>query len=62
MWQDPIVEEIHQIRQQLAAQCGNDLSKIVERAMQHQQERAAMQPVVSAPVHAPKVSVPHKNA
>jgi hypothetical protein len=40
MWQDPIVEEVHQIRHQLAAQCNNDLSLLVERAMQRQEDRA----------------------
>lgn len=30
MWKDPIVEEIHQIREQISQQHGNDLHTIVE--------------------------------
>jgi hypothetical protein len=53
MWQDPIVEEIHQIRHALAAQCNNDLSKLVERAMQRQQERARLAENVASMASAP---------
>jgi hypothetical protein len=38
MWNDPIVDELHAIRQQLAAECNNDLEAIVRRAMQRQQQ------------------------
>ena len=31
MWKDPIVEEIHAIRTQIAIECNNDLGQIVER-------------------------------
>jgi hypothetical protein len=31
MWQDPIVEEIHAIRAQIAQQCEFDLKKIILR-------------------------------
>ena len=30
MWKDPIVEEIHQIREQIAREHGNDLHAIVK--------------------------------
>jgi hypothetical protein len=30
MWKDPIVEEIHQIREQIAQQHGNDLHALVK--------------------------------
>jgi len=38
MWKDPIVEEIHAIREQLAAEHGNDLHKIVAHVKAVQQE------------------------
>lgn len=31
MWRDPIVEEIHAIREQIARECEYDLRKIVDR-------------------------------
>lgn len=31
MWQDPIVEEIHHIREVIAKECNYDLRKIFER-------------------------------
>ncbi len=31
MWKDPIVEEIHAIRRQIAKECNYDLKQIVER-------------------------------
>lgn len=37
MWKDPIVEEIHAIREQLAAEHGNDLHKIVAHVKEVQQ-------------------------
>ena len=37
MWKDPIVEEVHAIREQLAAEHGNDLHKIVEHVKNVQQ-------------------------
>lgn len=40
MWKDPIIEELHAVRQQLAAECNNDLKAIVLRAMNKQQEHA----------------------
>lgn len=40
MWKDPIIEELHAVRRQLAAECNNDLKTIVLRAMQKQREPA----------------------
>ncbi|MBM4049934.1 MAG: hypothetical protein FJ279_32965 [Planctomycetes bacterium] len=31
MWKDPIVEEVRAARQKIAAECGYDLKKILER-------------------------------
>ena len=31
MWKDPIVEEIHAIRRQIARECNHNLGQIVER-------------------------------
>jgi len=31
MWKDPIVEEVRAIREKLAAECGYDLHKMLER-------------------------------
>jgi hypothetical protein len=62
MWQDPIVEEIHQIRHQLAAQCDNDLSKLVERAMQHQRDRALAVTPLNTPSNALLKPLPARNA
>ena len=48
MWKDPIIEELHAVRKQLAAECNNDLKAIVLRAMKKQQE------------HANRLVTPHK--
>ena len=44
MWKDPIVEELHQVRQALAAQHGNDLHAIVKhvQALEAQREKPAL--------------------
>jgi hypothetical protein len=39
MWKDPIVEEVHSIREQLAAEHDNNLHKIVEHVKEMQQGR-----------------------
>ena len=31
MWKDPIVEEVHEIRRKLAAECGHDPRRRLER-------------------------------
>ena len=36
MWKDPIVEEVHQIRLQLEAECDNDIEKICARILEAQ--------------------------
>lgn len=36
MWQDPIVEEIHAVRAQIAQECGFDLQRIVARLQEKQ--------------------------
>lgn len=39
-WSDPIVDEIHQIRQEIMAEAGGDLDVLVERLMREQEENA----------------------
>ncbi len=31
MWKDPIVEEIHAVRRQIAKECNHDIRQVVER-------------------------------
>ena len=42
MWNDPIIEEIHAVRRELAAECNNDLKIIVQRSMQRQERHAPL--------------------
>ena len=42
MWNDPIIEEIHAVRRELAAECNNDLKIIVQRSMQRQERHAQL--------------------
>ena len=36
MWTDPVVEEIHQIRQKLLSDVGGDVEALMEKARAHQ--------------------------
>jgi len=38
MWRDPIVEEIHAVRAQIARECGYDLKRIMERLRRREKE------------------------
>ena len=38
MWQDPIVEEIHAIREKIARECGFDLSQIMVRLRESEKQ------------------------
>jgi hypothetical protein len=38
MWKDPIVEEIHAIREQIAQECNYDIKQIVARLRKHEKE------------------------
>jgi len=38
MWKDPIVEEIHAIREQIARECNYDLKRIMERLRKKEKE------------------------
>ena len=38
MWQDPIVEEIHHIREMIAKECNYDLRKIFERLKKNENQ------------------------
>jgi hypothetical protein len=39
MTRDPIVEEIHEIRRKMLAECGGDFDKLFERLMAAQKKR-----------------------
>ncbi len=39
MAKDPIVEEIHEIRRKMLAECGGDFDKLFERLMAAQKRR-----------------------
>ena len=39
MTRDPIVEEVHQIRRQMLAECGGDFDKLFDRLMAAQKRR-----------------------
>jgi predicted metal-dependent phosphoesterase TrpH len=41
MFKDPIVEEVHAIRAQIAAECDHDFHKITERAIETQKRFAS---------------------
>lgn len=53
MWTDPVVEEIHQARQQMLADAGGDIDVFMEKVRAHQ---AAQAGVVIA------IRLPAKNA
>ncbi len=38
MWKDPIVEEIHLVREKIAKECNYDLKKIVNRLRRKEKE------------------------
>ena len=40
MWKDPIVEEIHEIRKQIAAEHGNNIQEIGKYFMERQKAHA----------------------
>ena len=38
MWEDPIVAEVHRIRQQMLAECGGSLRKLMDYLQRCEQE------------------------
>jgi len=38
MWKDPIVEEIHAVREQIARECDYDLKRIMDRLRKRESE------------------------
>jgi len=40
MWKDPIVEEIHLIREKIAKECNYDLKQIIKRLKRREKEYA----------------------
>lgn len=59
MKKDPIVDEIHQIREELSKESGDDLRRITEAARLRQQAAASSRAVVTLP---PKRVVPARKA
>ena len=59
MTKDPIVEEVHAIREELAKEAGDDLRRIVEAARTRQQASAKDHAVVTLP---PKRIAPTRKA
>lgn len=49
MKMDPIVDEIHQIREELSRESGHDLRRIAEAARKRQQASANTRTVVKSP-------------
>jgi len=49
IWSDPIVDEIHRIRQEIAKEAGNDLHTHVLRLQQSQNRHAARRVRGAAP-------------
>jgi hypothetical protein len=48
MWDDPIVEEVHQIRCQIAAECQYDMNALYAAALQIQQNYASQRLITQA--------------
>jgi 1-aminocyclopropane-1-carboxylate deaminase/D-cysteine desulfhydrase-like pyridoxal-dependent ACC family enzyme len=40
IWTDPIVDEVHKVREQIAQEAGNDLRKLVARLQESQRQHA----------------------
>jgi hypothetical protein len=40
MWKDPIVEEIHTVRERIARECDYDMKQIIARLRKHEKEHA----------------------
>ena len=59
MTKDPIVEELHAIRDELSKEAGDDLRQIVEAAKRRQQASAKDRAVVTLP---PKRIAPPRKA
>jgi hypothetical protein len=59
MTKDPIVEEVHAIRDELSKEAGDDLRRIVESAKTRQQASAKGHAVVTLP---PKRIAPNRKA
>ena len=52
-WKDPIIEEVRAAREQLFADCGYDLEKLVKR-LRKQQETSGREVVTLSPKRSPK--------
>ena len=55
MWKDPIVEEIHAIREQIAQECDYDIKQIVARLRKHEKEHPDRLVYQTKPKSAPQL-------
>lgn len=55
MWQDPIVEELHQVRRHLQAEHGDDLERLVAYLMDYQSTSPSTQRELASLVPRPAV-------
>jgi hypothetical protein len=46
MWKDPIVEEIHEVREQIAKEGDYDLKRIMDRLREKEKQRAGTRRIV----------------
>jgi hypothetical protein len=57
MWQDPIVEETREARQQIVEECGGDVHTFFEYLRAREQQH--IQDVVSLAPNEPEAELPH---
>ena len=51
MWTDPVVEEIHQVRQQMLADAGGDINALMEEVCAHQAAQGGVVIEMRLPAH-----------
>ena len=51
MWTDPVVEEIHQARQQMLADVGGDTDALIEKVRAHQAAQGGVVIEIRLPAH-----------
>ncbi len=47
MWKDPIVEEVHEAREQIMRECDYDMARVLERLRKHEKEHKAVGRLIS---------------
>ena len=56
LYDDPVVAEIHAIREQMLAECGGDYQKFMEQLRERQ--RGSGRKVIPAPPGRPRMTIP----